>query len=255
MNWTELLFEGVEIDDIDLVQEILLQGTDVNATDEYDYDILSAAVLAPAQKQNTNIEMIELLLAAGANPNGLTKDGNTALYWAAACDENELVRLLIEAGATVEAEQPKDGYTSLHIAAEHGNREIVELLLNAGGKSVLNKFDEISRTPLIWAVKKGHFEIALMLIEAGADVNAFDESRIGNTALREIADTGSYQIIELLVKAGAEPTIPGWMQITALDIARKRAKEKSRKRSKEEDIKILFLLENTANKLTNCGYF
>lgn len=130
----------------------------------------------------------------------------------------------------------------------HGNREIVEFLLSAGGKSALNKFDEVSRTPLMWAVEKGHFEIARMLIEAGADVNAFDEPRIGDTVLREAAELGSYQMIELLVNAGADPTIPGWMQLTALYMARKRAAEKSRKRSKEEDIKILSLLEETAKK-------
>lgn len=56
-------------------------------------------------------------------------------------------------------------------------------------------------------------------------------------------------MIELLVKAGANPTIPGWMQITSLDLARKRAEEMSKKRSKEEDIKILSLLEESAKNL------
>lgn len=246
MNWTELLFEAVEIDAVELVREFISQGADVHARVD-GYDILSAAVLA-LPKQGVDLEIINLLLGAKANPNGHSEDGKTALYWAAFKDENKLVRLLLNAGATVEAEQPKDGYTSVHIAAEHGNREIMELLLSAGGESALNKFDEVSRTPLMWAVEKGHLEIARMLIEAGADVNAFDELKIGNTALRQITDVGSYEMIELLVKARADPTIPGWMQITALDMARKRAEEKSRKRSKSEDLKILSLLEETAKK-------
>lgn len=242
----ELLFEAVEIGDVELVQELLSYGADIHTRVD-GQDILSAAVIA-TWKQGTNIELIKLLLRSGANPNRRSEDGETALYWATFRDENELVELLIEAGATVEAEQPKDGYTSLHIASEHGNREIAELLLKSGGESALNKFDQISRTPLMWAVEKGYLEIARMLIEAGADVNAFDEPRIGNTALRQIVDRGSYEMIELLVQAGADPTIPGWMQITALDLARKRAEEMSKKRSKEEDIKILSLLERTAKK-------
>lgn len=225
MNWTELLLEAVEIDDIKLCFEFLLQGADVHARVDR-HDILSAAVLAP-RKQSADVEIIELLLRAGASPNKRSEDGETALYWAAVKDEDKLVRLLLNAGATVEAEQPEDGYTSVHVAAEHENREITELLLSAGGKSALNKFDYVARTPLMRAVEKGHIEIARMLIEAGADVNAFDELKIGNTALRQIANVGSYEMIELLVKARANPTIPGWMGITALHMARKRAEEKA----------------------------
>lgn len=246
MNWTELLFEAVEIDDVELVQELLAHGADVQAKVD-GYDILSAAVLAP-HKQNTNIEMIKLLLRAGANPNQSSENGRTALYWAVYGNENELVRLLLNSGA-IEA-QHEDGYTSLHASAESGNQEIVELLLGAGGKSALNKFNELSRTPLMLAVEKEHFEIARKLIEAGADVNAFDEPRIGNTALREIADLGSYEMIELLVQEGADPTIPGWMGISALDLARRRVGKKSRKFSKEENLKILALLEETAKNYT-----
>lgn len=37
MNWTELLFEAVEINDIELVQEFILNGTDLQARiDGYD---------------------------------------------------------------------------------------------------------------------------------------------------------------------------------------------------------------------------
>lgn len=247
MNWTELLFEAVEINDVELVREFILKGADLQARMN-GYDILSTAVFA-LQKQGIDFKIIMFLLEAGASPNRGSEDGETALYWATDRDEKELVRLLIEAGATVEAEQPKDGYTSLHITTQHGNREITEILLRAGGKSALNKFDETSRTPLMWAVEEGHLEIARMLIEAGANVNAFDELMIGNTALRQIVDRGSYEMIELLVKAGANPTIPGWMQITALDLARKRTEEMSKKRSKDEALKILFLLEQSRKKL------
>lgn len=60
------------------------------------------------------------------------------------------------------------------------------------------------------------------LQEAGADVNAHNAPHIGDTALRLAAENGTLEMVELLLNAGADPTIPGWMALTALDKARDR---------------------------------
>lgn len=108
----------------------------------------------------------------------------------------------------------------LHFAAHDGNLEAVKRLVQAGFP--LNAFDEISKTPLHYAAENGHIEVVKFLIEAGADVNAHEESKIGNTPLREIAGNCSYEMAKIFVDAGSDPTIPGWMQITALHTASKR---------------------------------
>lgn len=43
----------------------------------------------------------------------------------------ELARLLIEAGAEIEG-KTKNGYTALHLAAQYGHRLIIDLLLEHG---------------------------------------------------------------------------------------------------------------------------
>lgn len=48
--------------------------------------------------------------------------------------------------------------------------------------------------------------------------------KIGETSLGEVAANCSYEMAELLIKSGGDPTIRGWMQITALDKARDRKK-------------------------------
>lgn len=53
------------------------------------------------------------------------------------------------------------------------------------------------------------------LLAVGADVKPM-MSVIGNTPLREVAANCSYEVAKILIEAGADPTIPGWMQITAL---------------------------------------
>ncbi len=50
-------------------------------------------------------------------------------------------------------------------------------------------------------------------------MNAHDERRIGETPLGNVAASCSYEMAKRLVDAGADPTIPGWMMLTALDRA------------------------------------
>lgn len=104
--------------------------------------------------------------------------------------------------------------TDLHFAAQDGDlRRLRELLLKGYD---INSFDDIGKTPLHYAVAFERVEVARYLIEQGADVNAHDESTIGNTPLGEVAGSCSLRIAQLLIEAGADPTIPGWMQLTAL---------------------------------------
>jgi ankyrin repeat protein len=127
----------------------------------------------------------------------------------------------------------------LHIAAQDGDVAKVQELLAAG--FAVNAFDEdLALTPLHYATMGGHLEVMKALIEAGADVNAHDERRIGNTPLSEVAGNCSYEVAKLLVDAGADPSIPGWMQLTALD----RAAE----RKKPEGVRVYELLRAAAER-------
>ena len=108
----------------------------------------------------------------------------------------------------------------LHFAAQDGDLTLIKHLLAEG--SDINAFDSLGMTALQWAAKKEHLDVAAYLIEAGADVNARDEPQIGNTALGEIAGNCSFEMARLLVDAGADPRICGWMQLNALDQAKRR---------------------------------
>jgi ankyrin repeat protein len=108
----------------------------------------------------------------------------------------------------------------LHFAAQDGDVPLVQSLVDAGHD--VNAFDDLGKTPLHYAVESERFEVARYLVERGADVNAHHEPTIGNTPLCEVAERCSLRMAQFLIAAGADPTIPGWMQLTALEKAKRR---------------------------------
>ena len=70
----------------------------------------------------------------------------------------------------------------LHEAAAQGDLAKVKELAEKGAD--INAFDEdLSRTPLHYAVIAGHRDVAAYLLSVGADVNAHEEAKIGETPL------------------------------------------------------------------------
>lgn len=130
-------------------------------------------------------------------------------------------------------------FTDLHYAALAGDAPAVKAFLDKGCD--LNAFDEFAFTPLHYAAWNEHIEIVRLLLSAGANVNAHDESHNGNNPIGEVAGKCSFEMAEILIAAGADPTIPGWMQLSALD----RAEE----RKEEEGQRVHELLRKAASKL------
>jgi ankyrin repeat protein len=112
--------------------------------------------------------------------------------------------------------------TKLHFAAGNGDLAQVRQLVESGHD--IKQFDEIGYTPLHHAAKGEFFALTNYLLSIGADVNAHDEEHIGETPLGAVAASCSYDMAKLLVDAGANPTITGWMGLTALYHAKERKK-------------------------------
>lgn len=113
----------------------------------------------------------------------------------------------------------------LHYAAQLGDLAVVQALLDEGWIEKINEFDDVSFTPLIWAARNGHINLVKLFLAVGANINAHDEQHCGNTALREVVEVCSLEMVRILVAAGADSTIPGWMQLTAIDKAKERAEK------------------------------
>ena len=118
-----------------------------------------------------NVAQVETLLAAGVyvNAHGPGRGlGPTPLHHAAEKGYAHMARLLVEAGANVNARVPEDFYnTPLHLAAHGGHAAVVKLLIEAGAG--LDKQAEGGSTPLLLATgnERREPEAIRLLLRAG----------------------------------------------------------------------------------------
>ena len=186
---------------------------------------------------NGNIDEVQWQLDAGVDVNEESSKGLTPLHYAASAGHNDIVELLIERGANVNATDSGKGATPLDYAHWRDHEEVIETL-NAhnaqrehekGGKGIGQSslihdaaldgdIDEVQRqldagvdpnlksskgaTPLFYAVYGGHLEIVELLITRGADVNALYLN--GNSVLDQAHDYDDQEMVELLEAHGAE---------------------------------------------------
>jgi hypothetical protein len=155
-----------------------------------------------------------------------------------------LAERLLKGGAKVGQDE------ILHCAAREGNVQMLSFLLKNGGLQFIDQFDSLSFTPLTCAASEGHLKAINLLIESGANVNAVNVREIGNTALREVVGDGNIEVIETLLRAGADPHIPGWMQMTAVDVAKSQWENVKSERG-QRVLETLRLKHTEADKILN----
>jgi len=145
------------------------------------------------------------LLAAGADANAAGPDGTTAVMWAAAADDVELVRALVRAGANVTLRN-QFGTSAITEAAIIGSAPVIDALLTAGADP--NTRNPEGETPLMAVARSGRVDAARRLIAAGADVNAREDFG-GQTALMWAAAQHQGEMVKFLAASGADVNARG----------------------------------------------
>lgn len=154
--------------DTDGVRAELASGIAVDTRDENDFTPLAYAVSNPS----VTIEMLSLLFEAGADVDAFVENGKTFPLSLAACSGNlEATRFLLKAGASVNAKSSK-GYTALinSIYRLHDS----ELLLPVIGELISHGADvdcetDYEEIPVTVSTRLNRFDAVRQLLDAGAN--------------------------------------------------------------------------------------
>ena len=171
-----------------LVRTLLEAGANPNASYRRNDRSSSTALTEALQGINPAYDLADLLIKHGADVNpACPADGDYPLTLAVRLGNVDLIRVMLNAGAELNKIDNRTG-TLLQIAAKMNDNEVVEALVRAGAdvncpngeryveaclEAKEKDFYFFFRTPLQRAVQENNFRIVEMLLEAGADVNGF----------------------------------------------------------------------------------
>ena len=179
---------------------------------------------------NDNLDLMRVLLEAGANPNIQDSNGVTPLMGAIAIGSVEGVAMLLDSGASPNIPN-KVGFNAINQCAQYGHVDILDLLVRAGGllvspdmftsalhsaafwdeaeilrvmltkyKAPVNTLSKISTLPVHPAIRKGHSACLRVLIDEGANIS-FKSPLTGDTLLHLAVRENQREAVRLLVKA------------------------------------------------------
>lgn len=192
----QLCNDGMDDESINKEQAIEADESEYYEDEDYededyeDEDEEAASTPLGAAVLEGDINIVRMLLEAGADPNPSVWYETPVLVEAVRKGQVEIVQVLIAAGANVNRGVDE---LPLHTAAEEGHVEIVRLLLEAGAN--VEGHEEDGWTALMDASSAGHLSIVQLLVEQGADVNAWSQ---GETSLMLAARGVHREVYEFL---------------------------------------------------------
>ena len=177
---------------------ILLTNTNVNVQDDDGLTILHYAA------EQGCLQIVGLLLNANAD---ITIQsyimGDTAAHVAIFWERLDVLELLLGNGADPNAVN-HDGTSLLHYAAESGILQGIKLLLDAKADITIQDSVE-GETAAHYAISSGKPAALALLLQRGTNPNAMDNE--DNTLLHCAAEAGDIRSIEMLLLAEADPTL------------------------------------------------
>lgn len=185
-------------------EAISAKKININKENVIGYTVLSYAAI------DNEIEIVKFLLANGAKPDAGLNFPLYEICWASEKpkDQSEVINLLVAAGANINKKHKNSSDTPLMATLKKQNGKYARLLINSGAKTGVT--NSSGQTALIvcadYLDRANCVSIMRLLIEKGSDVNVRDKN--GNTALSVSASRGFSEVVKILLEKGANPNNP-----------------------------------------------
>eukprot|EP01102_Stenamoeba_stenopodia_P020670 TRINITY_DN814_c0_g1_i1.p1 TRINITY_DN814_c0_g1~~TRINITY_DN814_c0_g1_i1.p1 ORF type:complete len:677 (-),score=87.73 TRINITY_DN814_c0_g1_i1:428-2371(-) len=187
---------------IDVVKLLLTHKADVHVRDKNNWTPLHCSAAGSGERSLQHLEVCELLLRAGAQPNAITETNTSVMHYLVRYPYSpklmEVLELLKEKGADVDVVEQM-GDCPLHQAAFRGCKETCTFLIAAG--AAVTALNQNGETPLHLAVRGGRKDIVELLLANGADPFIVGQ----NGTARDVALTcNNQEIIDLIDEAESD---------------------------------------------------
>lgn len=187
-----------------IVTNQIRAGVDINAVNEFGETALKVAIV------KSHKEVVQVLVEAGAGVNAVVQN-MPLLHHAAMFSKPEIVQYLLQSGADV-SQRDVDGFTALMRSATspYSDREVIRNLLYEAGASEV----EVNSANLLNAFFRSDFEQTKVLLQAKArmEIDNFSSAYIFHIA----AEQGNIEIINLLIQSGVDVNVIDHKGKTAL---------------------------------------
>jgi ankyrin repeat protein len=237
LHWT------VRVGDIDTAGQLLRAGADPKLMTRYGVTPMALAA------SSGNAAMVKLLLEAGADANAPDGAGETPLMMATQVGSLDTVKTLLAGGAMLDARDKTFQQTALMVAVRANHPELVKYLIEQGASvQSQTRTGEAPRwtlpnsvpgfghgigivrgglpergsrylipgaiTPLLYAARDGRLESARLLLDAGAAIEHADAN--GITPLLAAIGNNHPAVARLLIERGANVNVVDWYGRTPL---------------------------------------
>ncbi|XP_077985785.1 uncharacterized protein LOC144440299 [Glandiceps talaboti] len=181
-----------------MVRLLMMAGADVNLTDRNGQTSIHLAC------QRSNMECLHSLMSCSRYPidlNAKNYEGFTAIHVAVLLGSLDVISFLVSKGSDINSTDGKSGRTPLFHAVENDRKDVIELLLQHNAD--VNAQSYSGNTALHVASGRGLISVVRSLLRHGADMSM--KNYHSDTAVTVAKDTSVSKVLHNIYRPGSQP--------------------------------------------------